>query len=80
MRVYPDLRGLAAVFDYFVLDVWGVLHDGEIPYPAALAGLAALKRHGKKVLLLSNTPSTALVLREELSAFGFPADTYAWKY
>ena len=64
------------MFDYFVLDVWGVLHDGEIPYPAALAGLAALKRHGKRVLLLSNTPSTALVLREELSAFGFTPDTY----
>ena len=76
MRVYPDLHELAAVFDYFVLDVWGVLHDGEIPYPEAITGLAALKRHGKRVLLLSNTPSTALVLREELSAFGFPPDTY----
>ena len=60
MRVYPDLHELAAVFDYFVLDVWGVLHDGEIPYPEAITGLAALKRHGKRVLLLSNTPSTAM--------------------
>ena len=76
LRVYPNLHELAAVFDYFVLDVWGVLHDGEAPYPEAIAGLAALKRCGKRVLLLSNTPSTALVLREELSALGFPPDTY----
>ncbi len=76
MRIYPDLSELAAAFDYFVLDVWGVLHDGEIPYPGAIAGLAALKGAGKKVILLSNTPSTAEILREELSVFGFPPDTY----
>jgi HAD superfamily hydrolase (TIGR01459 family) len=75
MRVYPNLRELAAAFDYFVLDVWGVLHDGETPYPGAITGLAALKRSGKKALLLSNTPSTAEILREELSAFGFLQET-----
>lgn len=76
LKVYPNLPELAARFDYFVLDVWGVLHDGEISYPEAITGLAALKRCGKRVVLLSNTPSTAEVLREELSAFGFSPDMY----
>ncbi len=76
MRIYPNLLELAAAFDYFVIDVWGVLHDGQALYPEALKALTALKRQGKVVLLLSNTPSTAEVLVEELRAFGCTPEIY----
>ena len=37
------LRGLAPIVDRyegFILDVWGVLHDGERPYPGVTTALA----------------------------------------
>ena len=76
LRIYHNLLELAGVFDYFVIDVWGVLHDGQTPYPGAIPGLRELKRREKRVLLLSNTPSTTAALIEELGAFGFAPNTY----
>lgn len=46
---------LAARFDYFVLDQFGVLHDGAAPYPGAVETLSRLEAADKKSLLLSNS-------------------------
>ena len=46
---------LAARFDYFVLDQFGVLHDGAAPYPGAVETLLRLKAAGKRSLLLSGS-------------------------
>lgn len=52
------LSGLSEIahdYDLFLVDQWGVLHDGETPYPGALAALAALRDLGKPVIVLSNS-------------------------
>ncbi len=49
------LRGLAEVcFDLLLLDVWGVLHDGERAYPEVHETLIRLRDAGRRVLLVSN--------------------------
>lgn len=50
------IRDLATDFDDFLVDLWGVVHDGERPYDGvvdALERLAALG--GKRVLFVTNT-------------------------
>jgi HAD superfamily hydrolase (TIGR01459 family) len=52
------LKGLAPLverFDGFVIDQWGVLHDGARPYPGALQALQRLKAEGRRIVLLSNS-------------------------
>lgn len=56
---YSGVAPLAERYDGFVLDLWGVIHDGITPYPAAADTLRHLKERGKRVILLSNAPRRA---------------------
>lgn len=49
------IEDLARDFDAFIVDQWGVLHDGTRAYPGAIECLAELRRAGKRVVILSNT-------------------------
>lgn len=66
MRASPDgayggviaLAGVAALardYDGFIVDQWGVLHDGTRPYDGAVDCLEQLRRAGKHVVILSNS-------------------------
>lgn len=57
IRRIGGLSEIAGGYDGFIVDLWGVVHDGVRPYPAALDALARLK--GRPVLLLSNAPRRA---------------------
>ena len=53
------LSGFAALadrYDGFVLDLWGVIHDGVNAFPHAVDTLRHLRDAGKRTLLLSNVP------------------------
>jgi HAD superfamily hydrolase (TIGR01459 family) len=47
---------LAERYDGFVLDLWGVIHDGVNAFPHAVETLRHLRETGKRTLLLSNVP------------------------
>ncbi len=59
IRILPGLAGLAESYDAFILDLWGVLHDGVQAYPEARDCLLELKARGKKLQVLSNAPRRA---------------------
>lgn len=74
------LNGFAAVagdYDGFILDLWGVIHDGVKPYPGAIACLEAIRAAGKPAVLLSNAPRRAEVAVRALRAMGVDDDLYA---
>jgi HAD superfamily hydrolase (TIGR01459 family) len=54
-RPASGLRELVEHYDLFLLDQYGVLHDGEAPYPGVLEALKALRRHGKQLCVLTNS-------------------------
>lgn len=70
-RFVDGLSAFADRYDGFVLDQWGVLHDGARPYPGALEAVAELARRGKRVVLLSNSGRRADRNRERLASLGF---------
>jgi HAD superfamily hydrolase (TIGR01459 family) len=77
----PLLSGLAAVadrYDAFILDLWGVLHDGQKPYPGVPECLAGLRRAGKRVILLSNAPRRIPSTLEKLVGMGL--DPALWDH
>lgn len=67
---------LAERYDGFVLDLWGVIHDGVKPYPGAVATLAALRRAGKRSVLLSNAPRRAGAAQAAMRAMGIDDALY----
>ncbi len=73
--ILAGLRALAPVFDAYLVDQWGVLHDGHAPHPGAIDALRKLKAHGT-VILLSNTSRRLGPATETLRALGFSDDCY----
>ena len=71
------MRDLADLYDGFILDLWGVIHDGVRPYPGAVNCLARLKDAGKRSVLLSNAPRRAAVAQAAMRAMGIDDDLYS---
>jgi HAD superfamily hydrolase (TIGR01459 family) len=67
---------IADRYDGFILDLWGVLHDGVRPFPGVRDCLLALKAQGKKLCLLSNAPRRLTATRAKLDGMGLTADLY----
>lgn len=79
MTPIPMIDGLSAVadrYDGFILDLWGVVHDGARPYPGVPECLSELRRRGKKVCLLSNAPRRVAASRAKLDGMGITDDLY----
>ena len=75
----PILSGLADIaerYDGFILDAWGVLHDGVSPYPFACETLERLQAAGKKTVILSNAPRRAEALYTQMEGIGVPRRLY----
>ncbi len=77
MQHLDSFAPLAARYDGFILDLWGVIHDGVTPYPGAVDCLRHLKALGKPAILLSNAPRRAHVAAEAMRGMGIHEDLYA---
>ncbi|MEL6522369.1 MAG: TIGR01459 family HAD-type hydrolase [Pseudomonadota bacterium] len=71
-----DLDDLISRYDGFVFDQYGVLHDGQTPYPGAIAALQALHRTQKPVVLVTNSGRTAVENADRLTKIGFEPNLF----
>jgi HAD superfamily hydrolase (TIGR01459 family) len=79
MMTIPHLGGiglLAPRYDGFILDLWGVVHDGIAPLPGAIDCMRRLIHAGKCIALLSNAPRRADDVARRIGQIGIPADCY----
>lgn len=76
MEHLPGFAPLAERFDGFVLDLWGVIHDGVNAFPHAVDCLARLRQAGKRTLLLSNVPRPNEAAQSMMRRMGIPDDSY----
>lgn len=73
------VSGLSEIFglyDGFILDLWGVVHDGVRPFPNTIPALAAMKKARRKIWLLSNAPRRVSVVAERLTEMGIASALY----
>ena len=75
MQHLSGFAPLCPRYDGFILDLWGVIHDGVTAYPGAVDCLAHLAAAGKRIALLSNAPRRAAPARAAMRAMGI-ADAY----
>lgn len=67
---------LAARYDGFIIDLWGVIHDGINAFPAAVDCLHRLRQAGKRTLLLSNVPRPNEPVRQMMRRMGITDALY----
>ena len=75
----PILTGLAEMaddYDLFILDIWGVVHDGVAVYPGAARCLRSLRQRDARVVLLSNAARLSDAVAAQLVELGVEADMY----
>lgn len=75
----PIIRGLSelsADYDGFILDIWGVVHQGGDAYPEAIDCVRQLRDAGKRVVFLSNAPRRAETVAQIIEDKGIPRELY----
>lgn len=73
-HLLSSLSEIASTFDVAVLDQWGVLHDGEKPYPGAVQALRDLQAAGKDIVVLSNSGKRADLNLRRIAGVGLPVE------
>ena len=73
-ELIDSLKDIAGKFDVAVLDQYGVLHDGHLPYPGANSALSDLRSLEKPVAILSNSGRRASTNRDRILRLGVDLD------
>jgi HAD superfamily hydrolase (TIGR01459 family) len=60
----------------WLVDIWGVLHNGARAFPPACAACQTFRAQGGIVVLISNAPRPFLAVVPHLTSLGVPADAY----
>jgi HAD superfamily hydrolase (TIGR01459 family) len=76
VRLLSGIAAIAADYDGYILDLWGVLHDGAHPMPGALEALHRLQAMKKHVVILSNAPRRAEAVVARIAEIGIARDLY----
>ena len=76
LKHLTSVEELANRYDTFLVDQWGVLHDGQSLYPGVLDCLERLQVADKRVILLSNSGKPAAANRPRLEQFGIVPELY----
>ena len=75
-RIVPSLSQISLNYDAVFCDLWGCLHNGKVPYPAAVKALQDYRRAGGRVVLMTNAPRPNQYVIAQLDRMGVPRD--AW--
>jgi len=70
VKIMESIAETFADYDGYVLDLWGVVHDGRTPYPGAVDALVAMKAAGKRIAFLTNAPRRAWYIDQMLQGMG----------
>jgi HAD superfamily hydrolase (TIGR01459 family) len=74
IRQIEGLSEIAGRYDAILCDIWGVLHNGVASFKPASDALAAFRRRGGAVVLISNAPRPSAPIRRQLQKLGVSPD------
>ncbi|MEZ5886781.1 MAG: TIGR01459 family HAD-type hydrolase [Paracoccaceae bacterium] len=75
-RIIQSLAEIAEGYDALFCDLWGCVHDGIRPFPAAVAALRSFRDRGGKVVLVTNSPRPRASVADQLDRIGVPRDCW----
>jgi HAD superfamily hydrolase (TIGR01459 family) len=75
-RLITGLSEIASDHDALICDIWGVIHNGQTPFPEAAEALRRFRRDHGRVVLLSNAPRMPGSVAEQFRRIGVADDFY----
>ncbi|WP_282604250.1 TIGR01459 family HAD-type hydrolase [Pelagibius sp. Alg239-R121] len=74
ISIHDGLSALSDNYDGYIIDLWGVMHDGVQAFPEAVDCVSRLKDAGKQIAILSNAPRRAEVVIARNQDLGIAPD------
>ena len=75
-RLITGLSQIASDHDALICDIWGVIHNGQAPFPEAAEALRRFRKERGRVVLLSNAPRMPDSVEEQFRRIGVATDFY----
>lgn len=75
-QIVQSLAEISDRYQALFVDLWGCVHNGITAFPEAVAALAAYRRRGGIVVLVTNSPKPRAGVAEQLIQFNVPVDAY----
>ena len=79
MKNCEKLNNLSDIDDYydvFLIDLWGVIHNGIAAFDNVIPVLQSLKQKKKMVFFITNAPRRSFVISQQLEDFGIEQKLY----
>ncbi len=76
IEIVSHIAPLAATCDLWLVDIWGVMHNGVKPFAGAVDTCERFRASGGTVLLLSNAPRPAASVAQQLDRIGVARGAY----
>jgi HAD superfamily hydrolase (TIGR01459 family) len=74
--ILSSVAALAAGTDAWIVDIWGVMHNGARAHAGAVEACIAFRKGGGTVVLLSNAPRPFAAVVPHMTALGVPPAAY----
>ena len=75
-EIVGGLGAIADRYDALICDVWGVVHNGRVPFAATIEALHGFRMASGPVVLLTNAPRPASDVKLQFDRIGVPHDCY----
>jgi HAD superfamily hydrolase (TIGR01459 family) len=74
--IIGSIKEIGSLYRAWVVDIWGVMHNGHRAFPGAVAAARRFREHSGILVLLSNSPRPTIGVQEQLRRLGVPDDAY----
>jgi HAD superfamily hydrolase (TIGR01459 family) len=76
IEIIPSIAPLAAATATWLVDIWGVIHNGVEPFVPACEACQQFRENGGLVMLVSNSPRPRDGVAAQLDRIGVPRSSY----
>ena len=76
MKLINSIKVIADFYDNFIIDQWGVMHDGLYGYKHAIEALDYLEKNNKNLFIISNSSKRKNSSVEKLHTLGFKKNSF----
>ena len=76
MKSIISINNIIDNYDNFIIDQWGVMHDGAFGFDHAFDSINILSRNKKSLFIISNTSKRSNLSYNNLTNLGFNKDLF----
>ena len=79
MTDFQSISGLGDIaedYDALLCDIWGVIHNGRVPFHEACTALERFRAERGPVILISNSPRPSRAIPEQFAKIGVPGELF----